>query len=335
MRTLCLLWTLFLCLSVGAQKSDFSEIDFSKADNIAKRLRKEKLDIHKLSFKLTKDLDTEVEKFRAIYIWITHNIANDHRLFLKNNRKRNKYFQDSIALDQWNSKFKKIVFKKLLRKKKTICSGYAYLLQEMCDVVGIKAITIHGFGKTSDVDLEKLLFANHSWNAVRLNKKWYLCDPTWAAGITSSEKKRFTFSYNDGYFLTEPELFMMNHYPADPQWTLLGDDVLSFQEFSEAPLLYGDAYKWLSKHIAPKKMYHEVSRDTSINFQYALKESLHPKKIKFVFVSGNTETYKTPTMTLTDNRLELQQTFPSRGYYDLHLYFEDKLIASYTFKVIK
>ena len=50
----------------------------------------------------------------------------------------------------------------------------------MSAIVGIKVLMVNGFGRTSAVDFSKLTMPNHTWNAVNLNNKWYLCDPTWA-----------------------------------------------------------------------------------------------------------------------------------------------------------
>ena len=55
----------------SAQKSDFKHINFNKADSIANLYKNEKLtNLPLLAYKLTYRLDTDVEKFRAIYIWV-------------------------------------------------------------------------------------------------------------------------------------------------------------------------------------------------------------------------------------------------------------------------
>ncbi|MGB1043434.1 MAG: hypothetical protein ACPGU6_08575, partial [Tenacibaculum sp.] len=113
---------LFVKVSFG-QQSDFSHINFTKADNIAKLYKSKRLlELNKTTYNLTKNLSTDVEKLRAIYVWICNNIANDFSLYSLNERKRKKYVKDSLKLQDWNSKFKKKLFKKLLKKKKTICT---------------------------------------------------------------------------------------------------------------------------------------------------------------------------------------------------------------------
>ncbi|WP_299017761.1 transglutaminase domain-containing protein [uncultured Polaribacter sp.] len=332
---------LILCLLFSvigfAQQADFKEIDFSKADYIAEKVKVKRLyNLNKLTFNLTQNLPTDVEKVRAIYMWICTNIANDFHLFALNDRKRNKYAQDSIKLVNWNSKFKKKLFKKLLKRKKTICTGYAYLFKEMCNFAGIESKMVNGFGRTSAVDFSKLTMPNHTWNIVKLRNKWYLCDPTWSAGISLPQNGKFQFSYNNGYFLTEPKLFFQNHFPLKKEYALLGSKTPSFKTFTELPLLYGDAFKYIKTSPFPLKMYHQIKRDTIISFKYLLKENSTPKKIKFIVNNGNSNIEAKPaTISLKKNELTLQHLFTKKGYFDLHLFFDDKIIATYIFDVKK
>ena len=319
-----------------SQASDFKNINFSRADLIAKTYQSKNLnDLNKLTSNLTKKLDTDVEKFRAIYIWITHNIANDFRLYAKNHRKRKRFKNDSIKLEKWNSRFKNILFKKLLKRKRTICTGYAYLLKEMCASVGIKSIMVNGSGRTSTMDVEDLAYANHTWNLVKLNNKWYLCDPTWSTGISYPEDGKFIFNYDNGYFLTEPKIFFFNHFPVVPEHSLLAPNMPSFNEFVEKPVLYAKGYTILSDHISPKKMYHEVRRNEEFTFQYLLKKEIDLKKVKFVFTNNVSEKTVKPMVSLNDSLLTLKHTFKKRGFYDVHFYLDNDIIATYTFKILK
>lgn len=337
MHKICILWLIFFGIqSVCSQQADFKNIDFSKADNIAKNYRKSKLKkLNKLTFSLTQNLNSDIEKFRAIYMWVTHNVASDHRLYKKNRRKRKKFANDSIALEEWNSKLKTEVFKKLIKRKKTICTGYAYLIKEMCEIAGIEAKIVHGIGKISELTEEDFKSPNHSWNIVKINEKWYLCDATWGSGISYPEQGKFVFDYNDGYFLSDPELFIMNHYPIYSKMSLLGENIPTFNEFIEMPIIYGDTYKLVSKHILPKKMHHQIKRDDFIEFQYELKEEINVNKIKFILVNNINEFTKKPKVIKKENNLSLQLQFKNRGFYDVHLYFGNQLIATYTVNVIK
>ncbi|NVJ89085.1 MAG: hypothetical protein HWD82_06555 [Flavobacteriaceae bacterium] len=317
-----------------SQQSDFSYISFTKADIIAKNTKSRRLyELNKLTINLTKDLHTDVEKVRAIFKWICLNVANDFRLYAKNERKREKFKKDSLKLSEWNSELKTELFSRLLRRKKTICTGYAYLFKEMCSIAGIESKMIYGFGRTADVLEFDPAYPNHTWNAVKLNNKWYLCDATWAAGISLPERKKFTFKYNDGYFLTDPELFINNHYPIYPEDALLKKNIPTFEEFAQLPLIYGGAYKYFKNHNSPSKMYNELKVDTAFNFKYILKDNVEFKDVKLVFIKGIIEFSRKPEITKEENIISLNYWFRKTGYYDVHLYLNDEILATYIFNI--
>jgi len=221
-RALLILWTFTFVWQINAQQSDFEHIDFSKADKIAKSLKGEDLsNLPYLSFRLTNGLETDAEKFRAIYYWVCHNIRNDYNMMLKNERKRYKFRKDTLKLEQWNDKFKKEVFKKLLKQNRTVCTGYAFIVTELCKLADLESVIINGFGKTRATPLKNMKTPNHTWNAVKLDGKWYLSDATWSAGFIDGETYGFEFNYNNDYFLMSPEQFAEEHLPLEEQWTLL------------------------------------------------------------------------------------------------------------------
>ena len=318
-----------------AQISDFDSINFSKADQTALSCKNEGLDnMPKLVYKLTSNLDTDVERFRAIYMWVCHNIANDYTLYLKNKRKRSKFQNDSVKLKAWNDRFKKVVFKKLLKQERTICTGYAYIVQELAKLANLDCKIVHGYGRTSMTNIDELDPPNHSWNAIKLDNKWYLCDPTWAAGIPDPETNIFTFKYNDGYFLSNPRLFIINHFPQDQKWTLIENEVHSFDEFLAAPILYGQAYTNLTAHNAPKQMHHSLHKYEKVKFEYQLQKTIDVNSVSFLIDNGFSNKRITPnSVSIEKQSLVLEHQFESNGFYDVHLYIGDDLISTYTFKV--
>lgn len=204
-----------------AQQSDFETISFRKADNNAMQLKGEELtNLPQLAFKLTENLETDVERFRAIYYWVCHNIKSDYNLMMRNEWKRKKFKNDSLQLAQWNETFNVEVLNKLISDKRTLCTGYTYIIQLLANMVGIECEMVYGYGKTGNISLENMDYVNHSWNAVKLNDKWYLCDPTWSSGFIDATFI-FHFNYNDDYFLMDPKDFAVGHLPLDPAWSLI------------------------------------------------------------------------------------------------------------------
>ena len=326
---------LFFVSQLHAQISDFNSIDFKKADSIAQLYNKEDLtDLPELSYQLTEHLNTDVERFRAIYRWVCTNIANDYSLYLKNERKRQRFKGDSLKFEAWNNTFRKTIFKNLLKNQRTICTGYAYLVKELANFAHIECEIVQGYGRVSTTNIENLNLPNHSWNAVKLDGKWYLCDPTWASGIPDKVTNRFTFQYNDGFFLSEPALFAVNHFPVDEKWWLLDNDIPTFEVFLNAPIIYGKAYKHLRFLDSPTQMHHDIKKHDKVTFQYELKHSLKTEHIKLLLDDGYDNWKTEPTsISIDGTSLTFEHQFNITGFYDVHLYFEDDLIATYTIKV--
>jgi len=219
-------------LKVSAQVSDFKEADFSRADSVARMYSNHSLNsLPDLAFKLTSSLARDEEKFRAIFTWVCSNISNDYELYLKNKIGRERCRSDN-ELKAWYAHFAKELLQKLLLDHKTICTGYAYLVRELALAVGIECVIVDGYGRTPGSKLKKD-FPNHNWNAVKLNGKWYLCDPTWASGKIDNETKEFVSRYNDLYFLMPPKAFIKNHYPLEQRWSLIDTNRISRDKFFE------------------------------------------------------------------------------------------------------
>lgn len=331
----CLFLLIFVFQSY-AQISDFNAIDFKKADRIALGYKNEKLDnLPELAYKLTSNLTTDVERFRAIFTWVCSNIANDYGMFSKNMRKRQRFKNDNIKLKNWNKQFRKATLKKLLNNNKTICTGYAYLVKALADLANIECEIVHGFAKTSTVNIDTLDMPNHSWNAVKLNGKWYLCDPTWASGIPNPKTFKFEFQYNDGFFLANPKLFAINHFPANKKWLLLDDtSTFSFKTFIESPIIYGQAYANLNNHITPKKMHVAIQKNEKVTFKFQLLKPVDSKTISLQIDNGyNSKKVHPKIISNTNQYLTMEYKFKTTGFYDVHLLIGKDLISTYTFKV--
>jgi hypothetical protein len=320
---------------IHAQVSDFKHISFHKADSIAEAYLGASLkSVPRLSYLLTKDLETDIEKSRAIFIWIANNIINDDALYLKNKRKRTLLKDDPVKLAEWNQEVKERTIDILLRKKKTVCTGYAYLMAKMCKHAGIRSHIINGYSRTGGSEDEELRTPNHSWNAIFINKKWYLCDPTWASGIFNPNTNLFEFEYKKGYFLADPRLFVKNHYPLDPKWTLIKKNNPTYEEFIEAPLLYTSAFKYATLSQVPEKMYNTVSKRKKISFQL---DRLNNEQINsvYILVTGKRkdETFYPDDLVIRQDKIEFEHEFLFRGYYDVHIMVDDEPVMTYAFHV--
>ncbi|WP_299114912.1 transglutaminase domain-containing protein [uncultured Winogradskyella sp.] len=317
----------------NAQVSDFRAIDFTLADNIAKLNKGASLkDMGKLVYNLTHKLSTDVEKFRAIHTWVCQNITGDYTQHTKVLRKRRRLKDDNARFLSWNKKYRKKAFKKLLKYKRTMCTGYAYIIKELCFLAGIEANIVNGYARTFDTNIEKLEFQNHSWNVIKLNNKWYLCDATWSSGYMN-EDSVFVKDYNDGYFLAEPLLFSKNHYPIEKEWLLI--DSLTNSEFIPGPIVYGEAFKYNTTPIYPETMNVKTIKGHEVNFSIKSKDiTLDKVSLLHTYRRGE-KTLKITDIKTENGYIKFKHKFKNRGFYDIHLQIDNDIIATYTVKVMK
>ena len=77
----------------------------------------------------------------------------------------------------------------VLKRKQTVCAGYARLFKTLCDFAGIKSEIITGYAKTNLMSSRQFK-CNHNWNAVLIDSNWYLLDATWASGYLKFFRNR-------------------------------------------------------------------------------------------------------------------------------------------------
>jgi len=326
---------LLVCFTrVSAQVSDFKSIDFTKTDNIVALHNGESLNnLPLLVYKLKDNLVTDIEKFRAIYTWVCYNISGDANQHNTVSSKQHKFKNDSLGYIEWNERYKKIAFKKLLKHKKTMCTGYAYLIKEMCFIANIECEIINGYGRSFESNIEQLKTLNHSWNSVKINDKWYLCDATWSSGYMIN-KTLFIKDYNDGYFLTDPILFSKNHYPVNKKWFL--NDSLANTRFVAEPIIYGETFKQNIIPITPNTLHTTVTKNEVINFSFKSLKTIATNMISLIKVSKNNHIpYKIYDLKNKNGVITFKYNFKSKGRYDIHLKIGDDIVATYAIKVSK
>lgn len=321
-------------LLIVAQISNFKDVEFTKAENLVKINEGSSIDnLPLLTHKLTHSLSTDIEKFRAIYLWVCHNIKGDYYQHNLVNRKREKFKNDSLGFIAWNNTYKKIAFKKLREQKKTMCTGYAYLIKEMAFIAGIECEIVDGYARSFETNVNELESFNHSWNAVWLNNKWYLCDATWSSGYMLNGNI-FIKDYNDGYFLTDPVLFAKNHFPIKKKWFL--NDSLKQKTFTPEPIVYGETFVHQVIPMTPQPLYSDVIKNDEITFTFKALNEIDIKDVSLVQVLGkNHRTFKIYDLKNEDGTISFNYKFKQKGTFDLHLKIKNDIVASYNFKVKK
>lgn len=174
-------------------------------------------EVKTLASRITRGMSSDSMKVRAIYEWVTDNIAYDVDLF--------KYADFKQYAETQKPE-------NVIKHRKAVCMGYTNLFQDLCVASGIRAYTITGYSKNLDSRTNALIFSTdrHSWNAVKVNNKWYLCDPTWSAGAINVRTGMFKKQLNEEFYLSEGRNFIKRHIPFDPLWQF-SDAPVSMEEF--------------------------------------------------------------------------------------------------------
>lgn len=254
-----------------------------------------------LSQKLTAPYNTEAEKVRAIFRWITDNISYNvkphyNSLGNSNNVSNNFYSEDvndTAALKSLSER----VAEGVLRKKVAFCDGYARLFKTLCDYASIKSEVITGYARTNISKVDQKFRSNHRWNAVLIDSTWHLLDATWASGYITYGSEEFIQHYNDYYFLTPPDDFIRDHYPEDIKWTLLpGSPTL--KEFRYSPFKNQAFSKHRITSYKPANGLIEASIGDTIQFEL---ETENTEKKLWVTDSAYSDTTIASTAAASDS----------------------------------
>ncbi|KAK3601985.1 hypothetical protein CHS0354_013692 [Potamilus streckersoni] len=203
-------------------------------------------DLYKLVKYLVEPAKTEVEKLRTIFRWIA---AQDL-----------KQWHDDVSFNADSAAW----YLARIRGKK---ANHNQLLQRMCNLANIYCVKIRGYVKGVDYGLgHELTECDSTWSAVLVDGSWRLMDVYWAtchrvhsgdksweliddgtdslsshsstprSGSSKRSMSKTEYSYNDYYFLTDPEQYIYSHFPVDEKWQLLARTV-SIEEAKQLALL--------------------------------------------------------------------------------------------------
>ncbi|KAI1883838.1 hypothetical protein AGOR_G00236120 [Albula goreensis] len=169
---------------------------------------------------ITHTAKSDLERLRAIWVWLCDNIEYDVSGYLGQSEK--------LCSPE-----------EVIEAGRGVCCGYSSLCLEMCRTLGIECQEVSGHSKGIGYRQGQSYHdtkSNHMWNAVRLGGHWYLMDACWGSGRVDMDNKAFIKRYDDFYFLTDPEDFIDSHCPDD----LSGS-------FSTPPYLWKSSKKGFSK----------------------------------------------------------------------------------------
>ncbi|XP_020499018.2 kyphoscoliosis peptidase [Labrus bergylta] len=171
-------------------------------------------DVKTIAQSVTQGARNELERIRAIWVWLCHNIEYDVSGYLGHSEK--------VSSPE-----------EVIATGRGVCCGYSNLCTEMCREVGIDCQEVPGHSKGIGYrqgQSLKNVKSDHLWNAVLLGGQWFLLDACWGAGRVDMEHESFVKRFDDFYFLTDPEEFIDSHFPDEEKWQLV-DAPITQEEF--------------------------------------------------------------------------------------------------------
>lgn len=164
---------------------------------------------------LSQPTRSDTEKARAIFRWVADRISYDVDAYFSNN------------LENMNAE-------EVLRRRRSICDGYAKLFEKLAHEAGMEAVTIKGYAKAyGHLPGTRFDRPNHTWNAIKIDGQWRLVDTTWGAGYVRNGK--YVKVLTETFFLAPPEQMMFTHLPLDDTWQLQSTPHLSKAQFEALP----------------------------------------------------------------------------------------------------
>jgi hypothetical protein len=194
---------------LGQSKSVYTLID-AKMDAIPMNLSASTTGI---SEHINTNFKSEDDKIRAVFYWTASNISYD----IENISSIN---YSEVSPDK---------IKNTLTSKKGVCIHYAEVFNDLAQKVGIESYIIGGYTKQNN----KVDVLSHAWCVAKIDKTWWMFDPTWGAGYIMNNK--FVKKINNSNYKVIPSQFITTHMPFDYLWQFLNKTVTN-QEFIDGKI---------------------------------------------------------------------------------------------------
>ncbi|MBA4319559.1 MAG: hypothetical protein C0412_14250, partial [Flavobacterium sp.] len=241
----------FLFLSLYFSSCVYSQ-KYNSVDSIADGYSKDLSNADELVELVNKDFSRSDEKARAVFRWVTTNVSYDVALAESMNYVSKNAFSYKTEKEREikDKKFKLDLVSSTMNTKKTVCHGYAALMEYLFLKLGLESTIVFGNLRADPSQIGEMPdVTNHAWNVVKIDNIWHFVDATLAAGFVSSKTNLFKFYFNDAYFFTNPERFFLNHYPTDEKWLFVAK---SKKDFAPLPVFFGGYFQYNYEIIKPE-----------------------------------------------------------------------------------
>ena len=259
----------------------------------------------------------KIDRARAIYDWIAHNIKYDIKAAKSNNMAKNST-------------------KEVLSSRKATGAGFAALFQDMCSSADIRCLTVDGFVKNNAEQInDPATDINHTWAVVQLGEspdEWYYVDPAWGSGYPDAEMKNFTKAFTDAYFFSEKAIFNLQHYPDNLAWKL-GSAPKNKKDFYSLPVIKVVAQEMGMKKFSPNDGILKAKLTKAVNFNYTFNAKGDITSVKLIIKDRKKIVTKDMTFTFSGGQLSFTYKFEQEGIFPVTVLVNDKELMTYSVDV--
>ena len=285
------------CKSIASSLPKRTQTDYNSFKNIIKSKT---------------DMLSPKEKSFVLFLWICDNIAYDADAYFAG--------RDVDCTPEG-----------VYRNGSSVCSGYSRLYKDIALYLNleVECVTCYAKGVSYRVG-EKMTESNHEYNVIKLNNKWYPIDSTWGAGHT--EGKKYIKSYNEFFFLANPELLIKTHFPVDDKWQLT-QKKYTLDEFLSWPLIKNTFYKFGFKACYPDKVTISLKNTNTQKF-IIYGDNIDQKGVScnVYLLEGNcfNQQLNQDKCSLYKDRIEIDTIFNKKGEYKVQIYGNNNRGSNYT-----
>jgi hypothetical protein len=279
---------------------DYSAIDKKMAD-VPRSAEKS---VKALGEYVKKVAKNDREKARAISKWMLDNVAYD---------------VDSLARGKQPAQAPAAV----LKARATECLGHASLFEAIGKAAGLEVFTILGSGRSTTIDPlfrrttvltpSGLTYTPHAWNAVKIDKRWYVVDVT-AQNFRRKKGGRVELEAEPSWssFLVPPEWRICNYLPRDEKNQLLKTPVAR-ADHERLPLLSEGAFAHGVKPVSHPGPFADARDEVVMTFEAPRDVILYPA------FEGQTSDAPTYTLRRDGDKIHLRFCFTKAGNQDIQI----------------
>lgn len=315
-NSLLLSFLLFFSLTLCAQSktSQYKTID----EFVTKLGPLPTENVANITIKLTSQIPDGEQKARAIFFWITNNIALDPKAIKINDERK------SLPED-------------VVKYRKATSLGFAKLFQEMSSLANIRCLVVDGYIKKSIDDLNNPSDEiNHSWNVVQLGQspeQWFYVDAALASGTLDKKMSVFTKDFISEYFFADRGLFNLDHYPNNDAWQL-GSGPKSLKEFYNLPIIFNGAYYYNLKKPTPAAGYIKTKSTAKNKFIIPYSAATGLSTVSLLIGDGRKQQNPEPmNIAVSGGLITFYYQFKLQDTYPVKIVIDGKTVLEYMVEV--